>query len=477
MSKSRSSTNTNNTESKQDSNTPFSALPQEIQEYLVFKDILEKNWDSYSREVQQKILNEFALQKTANQAQAIEQKPAANTSNKTEIPIDTWDLIGEFLGVKPEAGATQKYPFHEAADVKALASLSRASKASYSLFQPTMNKAKKAKLKELLEAILCPEVDAERKIDRIADIKKVIEKYPHLLLEELDEKECMEIRGPSGHPAAPTLYRTALATEDTQLAKMIKAKLIKVGGEKAANDQYNAQFPEGWEAKEEERWAPIFKQLKVMTEAIRYATHHDIVSSGHSNHNLTVRDGSYVAIELATFRSMLDATLNDAATAGRHFNPNFLLKAFQLYDDHYQDYFGNNWDDPRAMAFWQLVIGYVERFLPVNYIQAFFDRLCMSEDKLRKGEPQARSLKFEVFDEGRNSWGPVDFYPLSTSRLGFNFAIYADSFLRDIRTPLGLEWGLGRTFSKLMSIKNSKCRELTPHRSHSKSGTMSCSVM
>ncbi len=30
---------------KQDSNIPFSALPQEIQEYLVFKDILEKNWD------------------------------------------------------------------------------------------------------------------------------------------------------------------------------------------------------------------------------------------------------------------------------------------------------------------------------------------------------------------------------------------------------------------------------------------------
>ncbi len=54
-------------ESKQDSNIPFRELPKEIQEHLVLKQlILEKDWDSYPRDKQQIILDEYSLQTTVN---------------------------------------------------------------------------------------------------------------------------------------------------------------------------------------------------------------------------------------------------------------------------------------------------------------------------------------------------------------------------------------------------------------------------
>ncbi len=171
MSKSRSSTNTNNIESKQDSNTPFSVLRPEIRDYLILqKQILEKDWDGYSKEEQKKILDEFELQKAANQAQLIEQKSAVNNNNKKPVEISrtnvqllkknpdaVWDLIGEFLGSNPEINSGKAEP-----DLKAMKSMAEVSKASYFLFQPAVNAAKKAKLKELHEAILCPEVDEEK---------------------------------------------------------------------------------------------------------------------------------------------------------------------------------------------------------------------------------------------------------------------------------------------------------------------------
>ncbi len=69
-----------------------------------------------------------------------------------------------------------------------------------------------------------------------------------------------------------------------------------MGGKEAADDQYAAQFPTGWEALEEKRWAPIFSQLDVVTQAIRNADLRagDIVSSGQPEYKLTVKARSNV---------------------------------------------------------------------------------------------------------------------------------------------------------------------------------------
>ena len=170
------------------------------------------------------------------------------------------------------------------------------------------------------------------------------------MLEKLEEKEF--VIAPSGQKANAKPYQMALAVEETQMVEMIKALLIEVAGEQEANAQYNAQFPGGWRNAEEKRWAPVFAQLDTLTQAISDAEVGDITSSGYPDYQLTVTStGFKVAEALAQFRSLLNATLNDIVTTGRHFNPDLLHQAFKTYDDHYHDYFGNDYSDTRAMLF------------------------------------------------------------------------------------------------------------------------------
>ncbi len=313
---------------------------------------------------------------------------------------------------------------------------------------------KQENLKHLLDAIL--------RGDPIA-AQKMIKEYPILLLEKLEEKDF--VTACSGQKSAKkTPYQMALAEEDTQMAAMLKAQLIFVADAKEADAQFNEQFPKGWEVDEQKRWQPIFGQLDTLTQAIRHAAPGDITSSGHPEYKLTVRKGSKVAIELAQFRSLLDATLNEIVTTGRHFNPDLLQRAFQIYDDHYHDYFGNDWSDPRAMLFWQQTIGYIERLFPANYVQAACDGFYNTEEKLRSGTPQARSFKFEVYHSGRGAWAPADFYPLSSSRLGFDFAIFARG---------AAAGGCGQGVAGLSAGMRTACDALRPFRSLCQSKTAS----
>lgn len=154
-------------------------------------------------------------------------------------------------------------------DRQSLVSLSRSCHRLYSLYQPGLTKQN---LKRLLTAIVSGQPDS---------VEKIIKEYPRLLLEKLEAKEF--VIAPSGQRANAKPYQMALAVEDTQMAEMIQAALIKVAGAKEADAQYQEQFPEGWAAAEEKRWAPIFTQLMTLTHAIRDAKLGDITSSGAPN--------------------------------------------------------------------------------------------------------------------------------------------------------------------------------------------------
>ena len=106
------------------------------------------------------------------------------------------------------------------------------------------------------------------------------------------------------------------------------------------------------------------------------------------------------------------------------------------------------------MLFWQQVIGTIQRVLPVNYVQALCDGLYTTEENLRNNNPQGRSLKIqiELFDNGCNVWVSSDFYPLSVSRLGFDYAMYGQG--GGLCESEGA-WCNTRALSELMSIKNS----------------------
>ncbi len=265
-----------------------------------------------------------------------------------------------------------------------------------------------ARLKELLTAIVNGKPDK---------VKAMLEKDPSLLLEKLDENDYVTaLTGQRCNHV--TAYRTALAVEDTQMAVMIKNKLIEVAGKDAANTQYREQFPDGWEIDEAKRWESLIMMLEILKNVIRDAKPGDILSSGGLMCKLTVREGSDVAFALALFRSELDDRLFEIVTTGRHFNPHLLLKASEIWNDVYHN---ASWGDPRCLLFWQQVIGTIQRALPVNYIQALCGGLDSIEKDLRNNIPQNRSMHvYLYYPRGRLVW----VYPLSKSSLGFDYAIY-----------------------------------------------------
>ncbi|MHB1949461.1 MAG: hypothetical protein ACYCQI_15285, partial [Gammaproteobacteria bacterium] len=284
-----------------------------------------------------------------------------------------------------------------------------------SLVSTLFNSIRWVRLRELLTATVSGDFD---KAKAILDID------PSLLREKLEEKDF--VTAPTGHKFNLKPYQAALAVDDTQMADMIRPYFAKLGDEKEADRQYDEQCPQGWEGAEEKKWDPIYRQQEKLARAIRDRKADDLTSSGSPHYIVTVKAGSLVERERHEFWRLLDATQDEVITAGkRPFNPNLFSKAVQLYDDHYADYFGNNWEDARALLFWQQVIGYdgIQRIMPVNYVQAFQDWLDTTAEKIKNNQPQARGTCFEIYRGG--GWVKVDFYPLhERGTFGFNFAVY-----------------------------------------------------
>ena len=236
----------------------------------------------------------------------------------------------------------------------------------------------------------------------------------------------------------------ALGEEDTEIAAMLKAAILKVADEKEADAQYYAQLPEGWEKTEEERWSPVFAKLDALTQADRKATPGvDIISSGDPEYKLTVREESEVAQALADYKSSCDAMLNKPVTTGRHFNPNLQQRAFQIYDDHYEDYFRNDWSDPRAMLFWQRAIGSTERLFPANTYRQHVTGSIIPKKNCVLANRKDGHLNLSYGILRRGLWVPTDFYPRGESRLGFDFAIGAHAGGVPAAVPGGREGARG----------------------------------
>jgi hypothetical protein len=104
----------------------------------------------------------------------------------------------------------------------------------------------------------------------------------------------------------------------------------------------------------------------------------------------------------------------------------------------------------------QKVIGYegIQRFMPVNFVQAHQDLLYEAASKLEKNVPQTRWFQFHAYREGVRE--TVDFYPLKArGTLGFNFMIYEQ---RDARRK---PWRLAYWASDFATYINQKQQELT----------------
>jgi hypothetical protein len=112
---------------------------------------------------------------------------------------------------------------------------------------------------------------------------------------------------------------------------------------------------------------------------------------------------------LNAFRNYV--TPKEVIKTGKHFNMPLLIEAFKLYDRNH-DAFGN-YNSHKNNLCWQKLIGYMQRFLPACYAQAFAQSIYIDKE----GEKLRRSFDF-CFGGGR--FFPIDEDP--TCRLGYNCA-------------------------------------------------------
>src|SRR3990167_73639 len=113
---------------------------------------------------------------------------------------------------------------------------------------------------------------------------------------------------------------------------------------------------------------------------------------------------------------------------GKHFNVQFLLKALDIY------YANDTWPSERRRLFWRQVVGYLERLLPVSYVQAG----CQGIENIREGEPLKRLLKLV---DG-SSYYPLDANPANRlgSDHGIHFGVKQCERAREDHSPLWRAW-------------------------------------
>lgn len=220
----------------------------------------------------------------------------------------------------------------------------------------------------------------------------------HLLRTLLTEK--VTVKDYSRRKVKQTAFQAALCAMDNELCEML-ANYLPFDEIK---DQYQTIFPEGHEAYYRAQTAFDFTQI---VDAISNSNNDDIetaLSLAQSNHTA-------LGVTLEQFR----ADFTKQSYQETVFNPQHLIKAFELYDKKY-----NSWTSNQKDLFWRQVVGYVQRFLPANiamdFAQGLYDRV---DDKVKS----RRSFNF-------------------TRGAGSIFPLTLDSFM----AGLGYHWAAGSVY-------------------------------
>ena len=210
---------------------------------------------------------------------------------------------------------------------------------------------------------------------------------PLLLLEKAKVKDY------SGRKIYGSALQLALGAEDVRyhddeecMAEMIQRYLSKLPkGEEIMAEQIAAQFPKGYEEQEKARETNDLQALEKVIDAIAISQN-DADCEG----------------ALQAFRDYLQP--HGTIKTGKHFNAQLLVKAFDLYDRNYYRFDGD--DSRKNNLCWRKVIGYIQRFLPACYAQAF----CQGIYSIVEGkEKLTRNLKFR--DDKNVAFFPLDSDP------------------------------------------------------------------
>lgn len=191
-----------------------------------------------------------------------------------------------------------------------------------------------------------------------------------------------------------TAFQAALCAMDDELCAMLAQYMTK---EDIAS-QYQAIFPKGHEAYFQDQKSFDFSQI---VETISKSSADDVKKAL----DLELPNTTALWQKLEQFRT----DFGTQSCQEQVFNPQHLIKAFELYDSHY-----DSWNDNQKDLFWQQVIGYVQRFLPANIAMDFAQGLYSRVEAKQKSK---RSFEFTC---SSGSIFPLDFATLSG--LGYEYA-------------------------------------------------------
>ena len=313
-------------------------------------------------------------------------------------------------------------------------SLTRTSQNLHRLFSKRFNKILlllKPLHQELLEHVIQ---------GNFSEAKIIIEQYPISLLYK------GTVIDYSNRKITGTAYQMALGAEDGEMAKMIQSHLKQLpSGCAEIMRQEAQQFPAHLKNQKKAEDAKKMKALEVITQCIIDAYDNEVTEDDDSNLKISPR----LKIALTQFRNALDP--QGVITTGKHFHAPLLHKALML-SIQYRDNFGSI-KSAKHTLFWCQIIGYIQRFLPACYAQAFCQqnfRIFQFDAPLRH-----RSFKFKCNPD-------VSFFPLDRNphdRLGFHYWL---NLLGKSRSGYELNT-LFTDFSELISIKENGMKNLMQH--------------
>lgn len=290
-------------------------------------------------------------------------------------------------------------------DYKDCTALAKTSPASYRLFIPSVRNALGYKL--LQHGIYGEEKKAE------AILKSQPPQQLHFLLFTFEAT----VTDYSSRKIKGNFIRVLFGAEDIDMLKKILPYCTRAynGDEKKAQEeikrQYDVQFTGESKDIEAKNAAADLEALNKVIQAIHKATPTDCQSLLDEKENKE-SEVEGIAAELKRFRAYLDSKTEEVITSGKHFNARLLVEAFNQYNANYAE-FGDG-DAPKNNLFWRQVIGYIQRYLPTCYAQAFCQGILYI---VNDGESLTRSLHFRFSSA-------YSFFPLSSeeSGLGYEYA-------------------------------------------------------
>ncbi|GGI87946.1 hypothetical protein [Legionella impletisoli] len=197
----------------------------------------------------------------------------------------------------------------------------------------------------------------------------------------------------SGHSyIGITPFQAALIWHDVMLWKKIEPYFDELpNGQAEKVSQFKALFPEGLPKQE-----PY--DFRSLIQVISRSSNADIMAALQKKNNNTP-----ICQALKNFRTnFTDLTLKE-----QFFNPLHLIEALNVYNTQF-----DHWSWHQRDLFWRQAIGYIQRFTPASYAQAFCQGLYyIIEEK----NPRRRSLTFQDDDA-------TYFTPGDSVGLGFDFA-------------------------------------------------------